>query len=274
MKQVLFESQFKCLQAVVFDWAGTTVDFGCQGPVQAFIEGFSAYGVKVTPAEARKPMGMGKWGHVEAMCAMPRISDLWQFVHGARPSGADIDKVYAQVESVMIDVIRQFSTPIPGVVDTVAEMRRLGLRIGSCTGYPRSVGELLAARAAEQSYVPDVLVCATDVPHGRPEPDMCREVLRMLNVADPSRAVKIGDTVNDVLEGVRAGMWVIGVTLTGNLAGLSKDEMADLSSDQKWIIHSRISHVLKEAGAHYTTPEVSSCLPLLHNIDDKCHSRV
>ena len=29
-------SQF---EAVIFDWAGTTVDFGCMAPVQAFVEG-------------------------------------------------------------------------------------------------------------------------------------------------------------------------------------------------------------------------------------------
>ena len=28
------------IEAVIFDWAGTTVDFGCFAPVQAFVEVF------------------------------------------------------------------------------------------------------------------------------------------------------------------------------------------------------------------------------------------
>ena len=67
-------STLQYIQAVVFDWAGTLVDCGSCGPVQAFVESFAAHGVQVTTAEARAPMGMGKREHVAAMLAMPRIA--------------------------------------------------------------------------------------------------------------------------------------------------------------------------------------------------------
>lgn len=44
------------IQAVIFDWAGTTVDYGCFAPVQAFQEAFAHHGVPVTLEETRKPM--------------------------------------------------------------------------------------------------------------------------------------------------------------------------------------------------------------------------
>lgn len=270
MSRSFEEEQFQCLRGVVFDWAGTTVDFGCQGPVQAFVESFAAFGVGVTPAEAREPMGMGKWDHVAAMMAMPRISDAWLGVYGVRPSNSDIDRIYQRVESVMIEVIRRHSTPIPGVVETVATLRRQGLLIGSCTGYPRSVGEQLADQAGEFGFVPDVLVCATDVPRSRPEPDMCLKVLADLNIADVCATVKIGDTVQDVLEGLRAGMWTIGITLTGSLAGLTEGELAGLSDVEKWKLHERISDELTEAGAHFTAPNLPACVETLHFIDKLC----
>ena len=37
--------QFEC---VIFDWAGTTVDYGCFAPVQAFVEVFKHYGIEPT----------------------------------------------------------------------------------------------------------------------------------------------------------------------------------------------------------------------------------
>ena len=34
--------------AVIFDWAGTTVDYGSFAPVQAFIKAFEKFGIKPT----------------------------------------------------------------------------------------------------------------------------------------------------------------------------------------------------------------------------------
>lgn len=46
----------KKMEAVIFDWAGTTVDYGSFAPVQAFIEAFKKFGVTPTHAEVREPM--------------------------------------------------------------------------------------------------------------------------------------------------------------------------------------------------------------------------
>jgi phosphonoacetaldehyde hydrolase len=45
----------KEVQAVIFDWAGTTVDYGCFAPVQAFVEIFRIRGIDITIKEAREP---------------------------------------------------------------------------------------------------------------------------------------------------------------------------------------------------------------------------
>ncbi|MHC9035749.1 phosphonoacetaldehyde hydrolase, partial [Cobetia marina] len=48
------------LQAAIFDWAGTLVDFGSFAPTQIFVEAFAEIGVAISLEEARGPMGMGK----------------------------------------------------------------------------------------------------------------------------------------------------------------------------------------------------------------------
>lgn len=73
------------VEAVIFDWAGTTVDYGCFAPVQAFIETFKAAGVEPTMEETREPMGMLKIDHIRTMLAMDRIAAEWERVHGAAP---------------------------------------------------------------------------------------------------------------------------------------------------------------------------------------------
>ena len=62
------------VEAVIFDWAGTTVDFGCFAPVQAFIETFKAAGVEPTMEETRALMGMLKIDHIRTMLKMDRIA--------------------------------------------------------------------------------------------------------------------------------------------------------------------------------------------------------
>ena len=61
------------IEGVIFDWAGTTVDYGCFAPVQAFMEAFAHYGVPVTAEETRKPMGMLKRDHIRTMLELSLI---------------------------------------------------------------------------------------------------------------------------------------------------------------------------------------------------------
>ena len=258
---------FKNLRVVVLDWAGTTVDCGCRGPVRAFVESFAAHGLEVTEAEARGPMGMGKRDHVAAMLDMPRIRDLWTKNHQAPPGQADIDRMYDHVQNSMMDVIARHSAPITGAVAGVSIMRGAGLRIGSCTGYPRPVAEKMASVAALSGFSPDCLLCATDVPHSRPSPDMCKAILRRFALDDPRLAVKIGDTVQDILEGKNAGMWTIGITLTGSLMGLSEDEIEALPASRLAAALEKAERELVAAGADFLATDIPSCLPMLERID-------
>ena len=41
------------IQGVIFDWAGTTIDYGCFSPVEAFISTFKSIGIDLTFEEAR-----------------------------------------------------------------------------------------------------------------------------------------------------------------------------------------------------------------------------
>jgi len=44
------------VKAVIFDWAGTTVDYGSRAPMGAFVKLFESEGIEMTIAQARIPM--------------------------------------------------------------------------------------------------------------------------------------------------------------------------------------------------------------------------
>ena len=133
------------IRAVIFDWAGTTGDYGCFAPVQAFQEAFAYHGVPVTLEETRKPMGMLKRDHIRTRLRMERIARVWEETHG-RPAGEeDVEAVYAQFEPKLFSILDRFSTPKPFAVETAAALREMGLKIGSTTGYTDSMMHIVVS---------------------------------------------------------------------------------------------------------------------------------
>ena len=62
------------LQAVILDWAGTGVDFGCFGPVHPIVQAFSEQGITLQMTEARGPKGLAKKDHIRSVLNMPRVA--------------------------------------------------------------------------------------------------------------------------------------------------------------------------------------------------------
>jgi phosphonoacetaldehyde hydrolase len=255
------------IEAVILDWAGTAVDHGCVGPVAVFTEVFGRRGVQVTTAEARRPMGLKKKDHVRRMCEDPGVIAKWRTVYGCEPSSQDVEAMYAEVEPLMRATVAAHADLVPGLAATLTVLRRAGLRIGSTTGYTAPMMEILVPEAFRRGYAPDVVVCSSDVPAGRPCPWMCYLNAIRLQVYPLEAIVKIGDTVADIQEGLNAGMWTIGVTRTGNELGLSEAEAAALPSVELEVRLRAIEAKLRQAGAHYVAESIAECPPLIAEIN-------
>jgi phosphonoacetaldehyde hydrolase len=257
------------LRAAIFDWAGTTVDYGCQAPTTVFVEAFAQRDVKITPQEARGPMGMHKLDHMRAIAHLPAVAQRWQAVHGRPPDESDVQAMYEQFIPLQIQRIAQHADVIPGCADTIALLRQRGIKIGSSTGYDRQMMQILVPAARDGGFEPDCVVCSSDVSVGRPAPWMAIENARQLGVYPLSAVVKIDDTVPGIEAGLNAGMWTIAVAKTGNEVGLTRREVADLPPDE---LHKRVdaaSRRLSQAGAHYVVDGVDSLLPCIDAIEQR-----
>lgn len=255
------------LQAVVFDWAGTIIDFGSCAPMGAFVRLFERFGIDLSIAEARGPMGMAKWDHIQALSRLPRISAQWEAKHGRPFADADIDHLYEVFTPMNAAVVPDFADFIPGALDAVAAVRARGLKIGSTTGYNRPIMEVVTAIAARGGYVPDNLVCAGDLSAGRPSPLMMYRSFADLGVWPASTVVKVDDTGVGVQEGLNAGTWAVGLAISGNAAGLTLSEWQALDADAQQAVRQRATAELTAAGAHYVIDSVADLLPVLDAID-------
>jgi len=255
------------LRAVIFDWAGTTVDFGSLAPTQVFLEIFRRRGVDITTAEAREPMGRAKRDHIAAVCAMPRVAASWQNVHGKLPCDADVQAIYDEFLHLQMEVLARHADVIPGVPAVVAELRRRGVKIGSTTGYTQALMNVLYPAAAANGFAPDNVVCSDDVANGRPTPWMLYRSMERLGVYPAAVIAAVDDTPVGVQASRNLGSWTIAVTRSGNAMGLSEAEITKLPSG---VIEKRLEQarqMFTEAGAHYVIESVADLLPIVDDIN-------
>jgi phosphonoacetaldehyde hydrolase len=260
------------VQAVVFDWAGTTVDFGSRAPVLAVMEAFRRREVPITMEEARGPMGMAKRDHLCAVASLPRVRDRWQTVHGRPPTDDDVDQLYRQFVPLQKEVLAAHADLIPGCRETVEACRARDLRIGSSTGYTRELMDVLVPLARQQGFAPDAVVCADDVAAGRPAPWMNWENARRLNVYPPAAIVVVDDTIVGIEAGRNAGMWAVGVVRSGNLIGLSVEELDRLDRAAQTARYEAARQQLDSSGAHFVIDTVADLPALLDQIDHHLRS--
>lgn len=257
------------LKAIILDWAGTTMDYGCYAPAVVFVAVYKRKGVPISMEEARVPMGAHKKVHIRKISQLGSVSERWEEIHGRKPNEDDVDEMFADFVPLQLACLADYSDLIPGTLEAITRFRERGLKIGSTTGYLPEMMTMLKEEASQRGYVPDSSVCAGDVPAGRPEPWMCLENAKNLGVYPMESIVKVDDTLPGIDEGLNAGMWTIGLAKTGNEIGLNQEEIEALTADELQVkledAYQRMWHV----GAHYVVDGIWDVPIVLDLIDER-----
>jgi phosphonoacetaldehyde hydrolase len=235
------------IQAAILDWAGTVVDHGSGAPMGAFVRAFAQFGVAISIADARGPMGMAKWDHIRAVGRTPSVATAWRERHGRDFSEGDVDAIFQVFEPMNIAAVRDHADIIPGTIAAIEALRARGIRIAGTTGYTRPIMDVVEPIAAAAGYAPELTVCAGDLPAGRPTPLMMWYAMAKLGVWPAASVVKVDDTAPGIGEGRAAGTWTIGIALTGNAVGLSAGELAALPDAERVRLRQRASAELRDA---------------------------
>jgi phosphonoacetaldehyde hydrolase len=250
---------------VIFDWAGTTVDFGCQAPVIALREAFGLRGVAISEAQARRDMGKAKADHVRALLQDPTIDKAWTEACGRAADDADVQALMTDLAPLMRDQAARASRLIDGARSAVEALQAQGVKVGSSTGYTRAMMAPVLREAAAQGYVPDHLVCSGETPAGRPTPLMIYKACAELGVWPLSRVVKVDDTEVGVAEGRAAGCFTVGITASGNGVGLSQQALLELPAADRAARIAAVEKSLLAAGADVTIDTIAQLLSVLRS---------
>lgn len=197
------------LQLVAFDIAGTTVDDG--GAVyDALRRAVEELGASVDPADLQHWMGTDKVTAITNLAALGGVDADEQAVLDA----------FGRFQAILAESYRdQPPTAIPGVEETIAQLRGRGIKVALTTGFDRTVAEPLLASldwgtAPENRVVLDAIITTDDVSAGRPAPYMIFRAMERCGVTDVTRVMAAGDTAVDVQAARNAGGVAVGV-LTG-----------------------------------------------------------
>ena len=241
------------VKRLVLDWSGTTADAYVLAPAVVFVEVFSKQNVEISMTEARGPMGLRKDLHIKALTEVPEIKERWKGVHGKYPDQSDVDRMFEDFVPMQLDCLRKYTTLLPHVAELTQKFQKDGIRIGSSTGFVRSMVDILEEDAKKQGYTPDVSVAGDEVVNGaRPKPFMVYRNLDLMDVHPIQSVVKVDDTISGVGEALEAGCWGVGMARYSNYMDINSLEEAESIPDQE--IQRRLANtreILQKAGAHY-----------------------
>jgi phosphonoacetaldehyde hydrolase len=250
------------LQAVIFDWAGTTVDYGCFAPVKAFTNAFKSAGIEITEEQARKPMGLQKREHIAKILEMDEVAKKWLAAKNEPYTDDDIDEIYKIFIPLQLDILPDHCLIVPELPQVLQDVNARKLKIGSTTGYNAEMTSIVLDKAAAQGYIPDAVVTASDVKQARPLPWMALLNAMKLNTYPMESIVKVGDTIPDIEEGLNAGMWTVGVIDSSSDMGLEPRQITACKPALLARKRKEISDKFFQAGAHFIVNNLAE-LPLV-----------
>ena len=206
-------------------------------------------------------MGKPKVDHVRGLLAEPAVAAAWLARHGRAPGAAEVEALmtrlgplmrdHAARASLLVRVRRNFRS-----VEVSGPARGIFNRL-----YPGHDQPVLA-RAADQGYLPEHLVCSGETPAGRPSPLMIYKACAELGVWPLSRVVKVDDAEVGIAEGKAAGAFTVGVT-SGNSVGLPLQAFQALPAAERERRAALASRALYGAGADLVIDSVATLVPAL-----------
>ena len=259
------------VKGMILDWSGTTADAYVLAPAVVFFEVFKKHGVDISMEEARGPMGLRKDLHIKALTEVPEIRERWKKIKGKDPDQGNVDAMFEDFVPMQLDCLRKYTTLLPGVADVVKRLQKQGIKIGSTTGFVRSMVDILEEDAKKQGYVPDASVAGDEVEHGaRPSPFMVYKNLDLMDVHPIQSVVKVDDTASGVGEALEAGCWGVGVARYSNYMNVNSLEEADALSDGEMQARlEKTREILRQSGAHYVIDNLTDIEPVVEDINER-----
>jgi phosphonoacetaldehyde hydrolase len=121
--------------------------------------------------------------------------------------------------------------------------------------------------ARDKGYVPDYCCTVSDVPRGRPYPDMCLDNALVLMASDVRGCVVVDDSPSGLEAGLAAGMWTVAIAASGNEIGLDLASWRALGAQERATLLAQARQRLARTGTHYVIDTIADLMPVITQIE-------
>jgi len=257
------------IEAVIFDWAGTTVDYGSLAPVIAFKKAFKNAGIELSDDDIRQDMGMAKWDHVGKILELDDVKQQWQDKYSELPNNDDRKKIYSDFQQSLLHYLREYTELKSGVLKTFNYLKEYGIKVATTTGYTAEMMKIVKDKAAEYGYTPDFVVTSEDVDGmGRPSPAMIQLIMKKFNIDDPKKIIKVGDTLVDIEEGLNAGVKTVGIVEGSSLMGLSQVEFDELNNEEQIAKRNDVKRKFEAVNADFVIDSIFDLVQIIEYLNE------
>mgnify|MGYP002629574925 CR=1 FL=1 len=180
--------------AVIFDMDGVLTDSEPLWKI-AMEEVFHSVGCSLRREDFQKTVGL----------RIDEVIDYWY--HHAPWTGRTPREVEEMIMHRMVELIQEHGEPLPGVLETTAYLRELGIKIGLATSsYTILINAILKKLNIADRF--DEVHSAEHEQYGKPHPAVYLTVAERFKI-DPTRCLVIEDSLNGIISGKAAKMKVV-----------------------------------------------------------------
>ena len=257
------------IEAVIFDWAGTTVDYGSLAPVIAFKKAFKNAGISLTDNEIRRDMGMAKWDHIGKILELEDVKQQWEKMYSKLPTDDDRKKIYEDFQQSLLRYLREDTDLKAGVLKTFNYLKEYGIKVATTTGYTAEMMKIVQEKAADRGYTPELVVTSEDVDGvGRPSPAMIQFIMKKFNISDPKKIIKVGDTLVDIKEGQNAGVKTVGIVEGSSLMGLTQVEFDELNNEEQIAKRNEVKRKFESVNADFVIDSILDLVQIVEYLNE------
>lgn len=205
------------LDLVLFDMIGTTVKDTAHGSsviLESFAKAFQQNGIQVANEELNRQRGKTKRLAIDLILKQQAIQNELT------------ERIYKDFMNELIHNIDSF-VEMPGAALVFNQLKSIGIKIGIGSGLPLSFINRLIDHLNWKHEDFDYINSSDELGKSRPDPIMIEDAMQQLGVFDSQAVLKIGDTINDVLEGKNGGV-MTAMVLTGTQ---TKNDLGNIEPD-------------------------------------------
>lgn len=256
------------IQAVVFDWDGTVIDYGAQAPVVALKRAFAHFGIRVPLADIRLDQGLNGLAHTKKLLRNSQIGFEWLSKYPDDSLNGAVKRVYQQYQQAIEPALKEAAHLKPGVKELVDYLNFQKIPYIATTRFPKSWLAQVLPLTAKQGFHPKANVTFERGDTASSEINQITDQLAGFSITRPQNVIRVGDMPRDMLAGRTIRARSVGVVAGGQLIGLSEGEFDLLTIAEKNELRNQAAEKLTAAGADRVINQMNELINLIATINN------